>query len=101
VVLDPNPFSPDGDGRAETLGLALDVPEGYDGFRARIYDLEGRCRATLAADRLGPGPRHLAWDGRADDGTDLPRGVYVVDIEFHSKSLPGHHERRAVGLARP
>jgi Lamin Tail Domain len=101
VELHPNPFSPDGDGQDETLGAAIEVPEGYDGFRARIFDLEGRCRVNLAADRLGPGPRRLDWDGRDDGGFELPRGVYVIDVEFHSKSLAGAHERRTIGLVRP
>jgi hypothetical protein len=101
VELQPNPFSPDGDGYEETLGAAIEVPEGYDGFRARIFDLDGRCRVDLAADRLGAGPRTLAWDGRDDGGLDLPRGVYILDVEFHSKSRATVHERRTIGLVRP
>ena len=99
--LAPNPFSPDGDGLEELLVAAIEVPVGYDGFRARIFDLEGRQRATLAADRLGPGPRRLSWDGTDDAGRSLPRGIYLFDLELYSKSSPVHRELRAVGLARP
>ena len=101
VDLSPNPFSPDGDGFEELLGAVIDVPEGYEGFRARIFDLEGRCRSLVAADRLGPGPRRFTWDGTADGGAHLPRGIYIMDLEFHSKSSGTFHERRVVGLARP
>jgi hypothetical protein len=99
--VEPNPFSPDGDGRADLLGIAFQVPAGCDGFRARLYDLEGRKRADLGADRLGPGPRHLVWEGRDNAGIALPTGVYVMHLEFHSKISPALSERRVLGLVRP
>jgi hypothetical protein len=100
LVLAPNPFSPDGDGREDALGATLDVPAGYDGFRARIYDLDGRLRATLGADRLGPGPRHLVWEGRDQDGSLLEKGFYVFELELNSKERPRLQERRVVGVVR-
>lgn len=101
IDIQPNPFSPDGDGHEDSLGIGLEVPEGHVGFRAALFDLDGRRRRTLAADRLGPGPRRLLWDGRDSAGVDLPTGVYIVHFEFQSKSGTGLEARRVVGLVRP
>jgi hypothetical protein len=100
LALAPNPFTPDGDGQDDVLTATLEVPIGCQGFRARVFDLEGRCRVRLAADRLGPGPRHLVWDGRDDSRSDLPSGFYILNLEFDSKSGPPQRLRRVVGLGR-
>jgi len=99
IDLQPNPFSPDGDGHEDVLHVQLTVPDGQAGFRAAVYDLEGRRRADLGGDRLGPGPRHLAWDGSTSDGTVLQSGVYLMHFEFIGN--PGLQGKRAIGLVRP
>jgi hypothetical protein len=97
----PNPFTPDGDGRDDLLTASLEVPHGCRGFRARVYDLEGRCRARIAADRLGPGPRQFVWDGRDDNHSDLPSGLYILSLEFDAPSGPPQRLRRVLGIRRP
>lgn len=99
--LAPNPFSPNGDGHDDQLWIRAEVPLGASGFRAEVFDLDGRCRRRLGADELGPGSRELAWDGGADGGASLPTGVYVLRFEWYSKSEGRHQVRRAVGLVRP
>jgi hypothetical protein len=101
LVLAPNPFSPDGDGVADRLVVQAAVPAGYEGCRIEIYDLEGRRRAQLLADALGPGPRSLAWDGTGESGQLVEAGAYILSFECRSKSGPGLRTRRAVGVVRP
>jgi hypothetical protein len=95
----PNPFTPDDDGRDDALGITVELPAGAAGWRVRVFDLEGRARATLAADRLGPGPRHASWDGRDARGVLLPTGVYVLHLEVLGAARST--TRRVVGLVRP
>jgi hypothetical protein len=101
LELAPNPFSPDGDGEADALVALVEVPEGYESYRLRIFDLAGERRATLYADRLGSGTRQILWEGRDDEGKLLERGFYVLELELDSKLGPRLRERRVVGLVRP
>jgi hypothetical protein len=101
VTLQPNPISPDGDGVGDVLHVRLLVPEGQEGFRARLFDLQGRQRRDLAGDRLGPGARNLLWDGTDDSGDTVELGVYLIHFEFFGKLTPGARLVRTVGVVRP
>ena len=47
-----------------------------------IFDLAGRrIRALVTHERLASGTHARAWDGRGDDGTAVPRGLYLVRLE--------------------
>jgi hypothetical protein len=94
-------FSPDGDGRDDRLVVRVTVPPECDRCRVEIFDLEGRRRARLAADALGPGARDLAWDGVDDSGLPVEAGAYILYFECHSKSGTRLRERRAIGVVRP
>lgn len=55
--------------------------------RLEIYDLLGRSVRILVNDRQYPGQYTVSWDGRNNDGDDLPSGVYfyrlfITGIEF-------------------
>jgi hypothetical protein len=69
----PNPFNP----RTEiafTLarnGLA----------RVTVHDTQGRRVAVLHDGELTPGRHSVTWDGRNDEGRQLPSGLYVVRVE--------------------
>lgn len=82
VTLAPNPFSPDGDGQEDTVLIQFVVPADYVGFRLTVFDLEGRTRAELGGDRLGPGPRRLFWDGVDRNGDIVATGIYLVHFEL-------------------
>lgn len=101
VQCTPNPFSPNNDGRDDALGIVVEVPAGASGWRLRVFDLDGRARATLAADRLGPGPRHVVWDGRDARGAALAAGVYVLHLEVLGAGVARSSSRHVVGLVRP
>ena len=46
--------------------------------RVDVYDLQGRRLRNLADRELPAGTTVLAWDGRDDQGTAAPRGMYFV-----------------------
>ena len=66
----PNPFR-----SAVTISLAL--PSAAASHLA-IHDLAGRVVRTLVRGVLEAGSSPITWDGRADDGTPLPGGVYFA-----------------------
>jgi hypothetical protein len=69
----PNPFNP-----TTRIGFGLPVA---GAARLAIYSLEGRLVRTLA-DRVFPsGYSELSWDGRGDDGSAQPSGVYFYRFE--------------------
>ncbi len=81
----PNPFV------AETR-IAFSLPGGGSAAEAAIYDLAGRQVRRLAAPRGATG--EIRWDGRAENGSRVPAGVYFVRL--HSGG--GSSETRVVKL---
>lgn len=45
-----------------------------------VYDLRGRLVRQLRTDTGPSGAGEIGWDGRGDDGRDLPAGVYMVRL---------------------
>lgn len=45
---------------------------------AAVFDLQGRRLATIHRGPLVSGPNRIAWNGRADDGSVLRSGVYLL-----------------------
>jgi aminopeptidase N len=69
----PNPFS-----GSTTVRFSLPAP---GTARLRVYDISGRLVRTLFQGSSGAGPRQVAWDGRGDDGSTLPSGVYFQRLD--------------------
>jgi len=78
----PNPFN------SETIiDYALASP---GSIRLSIHDMNGRTVRTLVRDVIVPAGRHaVAWDGRADDGRELPSGVYFSRLEAGEHAVHG------------
>lgn len=90
-------FSPNGDGREDTVDLRFDLPED-DRVTVEIVDETGEPVRELAddvprgADRggvrwTGPGERtaRLTWDGRTDAGRAAPDGVYRMRVTLREE----------------
>ena len=92
--VEPDPFSPDGDGRDDLLQIVLEAP-GED-VRARIFDLFGAEIIELDG-AVGPARAHWQWDGTDARGRQAPVGAYVVHVR---RDDDGRVWRRVVGLGR-
>ncbi len=79
VVIDPQVFSPDGDGYDDSVSLTFSASPGKK-YTAKIYDRGGRVVRTLF-----DGQTHLRreyfWDGRTNDQMRLPVGIYILYFE--------------------
>jgi hypothetical protein len=65
----PNPFN-------GSVVLRYSVSERSD-VALQIYNARGRRIRTLIDSRREPGVYEIIWNGRDDDGRELPAGLYV------------------------
>ena len=84
VVMQPNPFSPNGDGvndRLEVLYnlLAITAPTPVS---IQVHDLSGRTVAVIHdTEQVSGNYSGISWDGRGLSGALVPPGLYLVRIE--------------------
>jgi nitrous oxidase accessory protein NosD len=76
----PNPFNP-----MTTVFFVLDWP---GDAVVRIVDLRGRTLRTFRRSGLAAGTRHeITWNGRDEQGRELPSGVYLYQLESHGQRV--------------
>lgn len=80
VVLEPNPFSPDGDGYEDVCMFRLNFPFHLMNLVIRLFTLDGHCIKKMEWAEVG-GIFFWVWDGQLDDGRKIPIGAYVVLVE--------------------
>ena len=66
----PNPFNP-------STTIRFDLPTATEVHMA-VYDLLGREVVRLVDGQLETGYHQLVWDGRDQDGREVPTGIYFV-----------------------
>ncbi len=93
VTVEPNPFSPDGDGFAETVSITISAPDDGD-LSVTIYDIEGREIKSLFAG--APFSGKLIWDGTTDSGRRVTIGIYIIYVEVEN----GASVKKTVVVAR-
>jgi hypothetical protein len=69
----PNPFNP-------VTRITFSVAARGE-VSLRIYDIAGRALRTLVQGWREPGVYSEVWDGRGDDGSVLPSGVYFYSLK--------------------
>jgi len=69
----PNPFNP-----MTTISFSLPAKEMVD---LRVYDVRGALVRTLVHAEMEAGNRTVVWDGRGDDGRQVPSGVYFYRMK--------------------
>ena len=99
VVLDPQVFSPDGDGYNDLLMVKLNTTEVGTTVNLSVYDIRGRLVKQLANNELTASESVYVWDGVNENGEKALVGVYVLYIETFD--LKGHTEqiKKAFSLA--
>jgi hypothetical protein len=73
LALYPNPFNP-------KTAARLYAPEAGE-VRVQVYDLAGRRVRSIETAASGAGWLQVTWDGKADDGSLVASGVYIVRAE--------------------
>jgi hypothetical protein len=102
LTLEPNPFSPDGDGHDDLLAIKYRLENADSRLDLKVYDVRGRevCRLANNAPAGYAGEMH--WDGTDGRGRSLPTGIYIIYLEALGKGGSRiQTARRVVALARP
>lgn len=76
----PNPFR---FGQQTTIRIAVPgsgSSAGPSRAELAVFDVTGRKVRSLIDGEISAGEQSVSWDGRDDQGTVLPRGVYVVRL---------------------
>jgi hypothetical protein len=71
----------------EGIEIRYNAPEASQ-VTVRIYDLKGREVTTLYSG-LCLGPQRVVWDGRDENGSDVPSGVYLCHVQSRDRSGAG------------
>lgn len=83
-----NPFSPNGDGKADRSRLFLNMGGNLQNrsvwYTVKIYDLRGMLIRTLAdRAKASAGAMSVEWDGVDRNGQAAPIGAYVYSAQAH------------------
>jgi len=81
IAISPNPFSPDNDGFEDVTFISYKLSGNINLVRARIYDSKGRLVRTLTDDYPTGAGGEIIFDGRNENGTALPMGIYILLFE--------------------
>jgi hypothetical protein len=82
--IEPNPFSPDGDGLEDQAVFCYTLPI-ESNLTIKIYDLKGRLIKTLIEEESCVSGE-LTWDGKDDDGKTARIVIYIVWAEAAGNS---------------
>jgi len=102
IVIQPTPFTPDGDGLDDVLSIRIRPKSTPQSVRIRIFDSRGRLvRELVQAALVGQESVHF-WNGTANDLDALSSGIYIILIEL--QDLLGNKVqkiKKTAVLARP
>ncbi len=81
IYASPNPFSPDDDGHDDVTIISYNLPMKTSMVNLLIFDIRGRhIRGLMSASPSGS-KGSVIWDGRDDEGRQVPMGIYLIFIE--------------------
>jgi hypothetical protein len=79
LSIEPNPFSPDGDGFEDEVVFYFTLPM-ESNLTIRIYDIRGRLIRTLVEDEPQVSGE-IIWDGKDNENRTVRVGIYLVWAE--------------------
>ncbi|MGC8654316.1 MAG: lamin tail domain-containing protein [Candidatus Kryptoniota bacterium] len=98
LKIEPNPFSPDGDGYNDFTFISYSFNAPYVRMRVRIFDMMGRCIAVPVDNVVLPASGNVVWNGRDESGRLVRFGIYVMYIEVAGPdgSIFGTYKKQVV-----
>ncbi len=99
IVVEPEVFSPDGDGFDDVTTIAYRFDRAGYTLNIFIYTAAGQKVRHLVKSKLAGQEGAVSWDGRHEDGNRLPVGIYVVFVEAFDLEGKVRHYRRPVVVA--
>ncbi len=81
ISVDPNPFSPDGDGFEDELRISYNLPFSQSYLTVTIFDNIGRTARELVKNLVCSSQGILVWDGYTNKGKRARIGIYIIKID--------------------
>jgi len=76
-----NPFSPNGDGIADTTTISINLNGETEGqAKVEIFDLNGKLIRTLVHEESQSGHISIVWDGNDENGEQVSIGAYIYQV---------------------
>lgn len=82
--INPNPFSPDGDGFEDQAGISYTIPFKSE-LTLKVFDVRGRLIKTLM-DKSPQVSGEIIWDGKDNDGNIVRVGIYILYLKISGSS---------------
>lgn len=81
VSINPNPFSPDGDGHEDftLINYKLNVP--FAQMNVKVYDIKGRLVRTISNNQVTGSEGSIVFNGFDNEKQKLRIGIYILLIE--------------------
>lgn len=78
-----NPFSPNGDGIADTTTISINLNNEAGGqARVEIFDYTGKLVRTLVYEEVRSGHISVVWDGKDENGNRVSIGPYIYQLSI-------------------
>jgi hypothetical protein len=91
ITIDPEIFSPDGDGNNDVLNIYYRFDIGGQNCTIKIYDSRGRPVRTLINNETIGTEGLFSWDGLSDDHQKAAIGIYIILVEVWD--YDGHRQQ--------
>jgi hypothetical protein len=100
LSVQPEVFSPDGDGQDDQLGITYNFSPPGKLISILIFNAEGRLAKTLVNNEM-PGTYGIyTWDGTLDDRTIAQNGIYIIYMEALGMDGKTRRFKKAAVLAK-
>lgn len=100
LSVQPEIFSPDGDGQDDQLGIVYDFSSPGKLITVLIFNAEGRLVKKLVNNEM-PGTHGLySWDGTLDDRSLAQNGIYIIYMEALGMDGNTRRFKKAAVLAK-
>ncbi|MBT3254056.1 MAG: lamin tail domain-containing protein [Candidatus Marinimicrobia bacterium] len=86
IDLDPNPFTPNGDGNADQLAIYYELPFEHGLMSIMVFDMAGRKIAEPVQIKPVGHRGQVLWDGEANYGGTAVTGLYIMKLLFDDQA---------------
>ena len=86
IELEPNPFSPNGDGQADQLVIHYELPFEHGLMTIMVFDMAGRKIAEPVQIKPVSHRGQVLWDGEANYGGRAVTGLYIMKLLFDDQA---------------
>jgi flagellar hook assembly protein FlgD len=94
-----NIFSPDNDGKDDSLLIQYNFYEANGKLNISVYNLNGKLIRKLINQKVSTKSGIIAWDGADDNRAQSPIGIYIIYLEYKTSKTTITRKTSAV-LAR-